>query len=191
MNIRQCIRNGRYLLGVLLMIIVMAVVSACSSASVTPGPTQGMAELTEEQLKNGKYELPNLGAFQLKDGSYEQKYGEGATQVNRAGFEIAALGDLNNDGAKDAAVVLWWQGGGSGTFFNLVAVINRNGTPQQVAAEPLGDRVKVKSLSIKDGNIMVDMVTQGPNDPMCCPSQEVRRSFKLQGEKLILIPSTS
>lgn len=201
MGTGRYIVGGCFVLGVLLATISMIALSACTPPSIAPTPSQGKPEatplvvaptatavvkrdLTEDMLKNSKYELPDLGAFQLKDGSYEQKYGEGANQVNKVGFERATLGDLNSDGARDAAVVLWWHGGGSGTFVNLVAVVNDNGTPRQVATRSLGDRVQIKSLSIQDGKIRVDMVAHGPNDPLCCPSQEVTRTYLLQDTAL-------
>ncbi len=158
---------------------------AAAAVTALPAATQApVPELTEAMLKNAKYELRDLGAFQLVDGRYEQKYGEGATQVNRVAFQRAALGDLNDDKSGDAAVILTWNGGGSGTFINLVAVINKSGAPQQVAAELLGDRVQVKSLSIVEGRVVVQMVGFGPNDPLCCPSLEMTRTYRLEGNTL-------
>jgi heat shock protein HslJ len=49
----------------------------------------------------------------------------------------------------------------------------------------LGDRVKIKSLTIQNGEVVVDMLTQGPNDPMVNPTQEVVETYKLQGNKLV------
>jgi heat shock protein HslJ len=34
------------------------------------------------------------------------------------------------------------------------------------------------------------MVTQGPNDPMCCPTQEVVNTYALQGDQLVATSST-
>ena len=157
----------------------VAAVTALPAATQAPVP-----DLTEALLKNAKYELRDLGAFQLAEGRYEQKYGEGATQVNRATFQRAALGDLDSDKAADAAVILTWNSGGSGTFVNLFAVVNKSGIPQQSAAELLGDRVQVKSLSIVEGRIVVQMVGFGPTDPLCCPSQEMTRTYRLEGNTL-------
>ncbi len=145
------------------------------------------AELTETALRNASYELPDLGAIELKDGKYEQKYGEGATQVNRAELAIAALGDLNGDGVNDAAAVVWWNGGGSGTFFNLAALLNDKGTPRQVAVTALGDRTKIEALTIKEGQIVLKMVTHGPKDPLCCPSQATTRTYRLEGNALKVV----
>jgi hypothetical protein len=35
----------------------------------------------------------------------------------------------------------------------------------------LGDRIQINALSIENNKIVVDMITHGPEDPMCCPTQ--------------------
>jgi hypothetical protein len=98
-----------------------------------------------------------------------------------------ALGDLNGDGVPDAAVILATNSGGSGVFVDLAAVVNDKGTPKHIASAALGDRVQIKSISINAGEIIVALVKQGPNDPLCCPSQPLTLKFKLQSDKLISI----
>ena len=56
------------------------------------------------------------------------------------------FGDINNDGAPDAAVVLAASGGGSGTFYSLEAVVNQYGKPVDIASISLGDRIVVKAV---------------------------------------------
>jgi hypothetical protein len=75
--------------------------------------------------------------------------------------------------------------GGSGTFYYLAAVVDQNGTPVNVDTVLLGDRVNIQSVAIKSGLITVNMVSSGPNDPMCCPSLEVTLTYKLEGDKLV------
>ncbi|MCX6028673.1 MAG: DUF333 domain-containing protein [Chloroflexi bacterium] len=160
-------------------------IKALVGSAMPPAPATG--ELTETLLRNARYELPDLGAIELKDGKYEKKYGEGATQVNRAELATAVLGDLNGDSVNDAAAVLWWNGGGSGTFFNLVALLNDKGTPRQVAVTALGDRTKIESLTIEGGQIVLKMVAHGPKDPLCCPSQATTRTYRLEGNTLKVV----
>jgi uncharacterized lipoprotein NlpE involved in copper resistance len=74
------------------------------------------------------------------------------------------------------------SGGGSGTFYDLVVMVDQNGVPTQVASTFLGDRVQIKSLSIQNGQVVINMVTQGPGDPMSNPTQEVTRRYELQAE---------
>lgn len=200
-NVWSLALDQNHPLGALLLVLTTVFALSCAPASAPSGPPPGkgqaaevsaspaateapVPDLTEAALKNARYELRDLGAFQLQEGRYEQKYGEGATQVNRAAFQRAAFGDLNSDKAADAAVVLTWNSGGSGTFVVLVAVLNSKGTPQQAAAELLGDRVQVKSLFVADGRIVVQMVGFATNDPLCCPSQEMTPTYRLEGNAL-------
>jgi putative hemolysin len=138
------------------------------------------AELTEASLQNARYSLPDLGAIELKDGRYEKKYGEGATQVNTAGYLTAAFGDLNGDGVEDAAAVVWWSGGGSGTFVHLAAMLNDRGAPRQAAVIFLGDRTNVETLAIKEGKIIVAARER-------LAQTAIEKQYVLQDGKLILL----
>ena len=53
-------------------------------------------------------------------------------------MDLVAFGDLDGDGIWDAAVVLEANGGGSGTFRSLEAVVNEDGAPVHVASRPAG-----------------------------------------------------
>jgi hypothetical protein len=156
-------------------------------------PSAPLAPLTVEALKNTAYssEWPAGGVAQLRDGEYREKYPgaeDAASELVIAFYDdMYAFGDLNSDGVEDAAVVLATSGGGSGTFITLEAVLNDQGTPKHVASVALGDRAQVKSVAIESGEITVDMVTQGPDDPMCCPTLEVTQRYALQGGALLPI----
>ena len=101
--------------------------------------------------------------------------------------DTMATGDLNGDGVADAAVVLVSNPGGSGTFYELAAVLNENGQPHHGASILLGDRVRILAMAIKDGQITVHMITQGPNDPMSIPTLEVTNRYELKDGKLVLV----
>ena len=45
--------------------------------------------------------------------------------------------------------------------------------------------IKLKSVAVKSGEIIVEMTKHGPKDPLCCPTQEVTQVYTLQGEKLV------
>jgi hypothetical protein len=101
-----------------------------------------------------------------------------------------ANGDLNGDGVEDAAVILNADSGGTGTYAYLSAVLNQAGKAEPVTSALLGDRVQVNSLAIADEVISVVMTTQGPNDPMCCPTLVVTNTYQLEGTQLALTSST-
>jgi uncharacterized lipoprotein YbaY/heat shock protein HslJ len=127
------------------------------------------------------------GAIQLEDGGYEgEPYVEGGASRPRYTLsDFYAFGDLDGDDVEDAAVVLIGNFGGSGSFYELKAVINEEGTPLHVASAHLGDRVELLSLEIEDGQIGVEMVTHGPDDPLCCPTQQVVRWYAPEGDELV------
>lgn len=160
--------------------------------TATPSePTSTPVPLTEAQLLNGTYTLPDIEEpFQLTDGEYEEQYGEGATMVHTVLLVNHAFGDLNGDGADDAVVVLGHNTGGTGTFLHLVAMVNEGGDPQQVAITLLGDRTPVHTLAIEDGAIVVDLMTHAENDPMCCPTQRARQVYQLETDALALVEET-
>ena len=83
--------------------------------------------------------------------------------------------------------VLTEQMGGSGSFTYLAAMLNKNGVPKQAAMTQLGDRTQIKSLAVRDGQVIVDLLTHGPNDPMCCPSQLVTRTYAVAEQALKVV----
>jgi hypothetical protein len=99
--------------------------------------------------------------------------------------EVYAFGDLNGDGVDDAAVILIESSGGSGNFRYLAAVINQGGAPVNVATQFVGDREQVQAIRIDGNEITLEMVAHGPDDPMCCPTQEVTKVYQLQDDQLV------
>ncbi len=140
--------------------------------------------LTPEMLENLTYpsEWTANGTAPLTDGAYEEAAAPGsATKTQIQLSETMAFGDLDADGVQDAAAILITDPGGSGTFYDLVAVIDRNGNAFPVASVSLGDRIKINALTIEDGKIVVDMLTRGPDEPMAAdPTQPVTRSYGIR-----------
>jgi hypothetical protein len=100
-------------------------------------------------------------------------------------IEPTAFGDLDGDGVADAAVLLVENSGGSGAFIYLAAVLNQDGEPNNQTTALLGDRVQVESLKIETGQIQIEMLTHGPDDPLCCPTQETTASYTLEALELL------
>jgi hypothetical protein len=100
--------------------------------------------------------------------------------------ETVTYGDTDGDGQTDTVVLLAADTGGSGVFVYMAAVGLQDGRPVNVATTLLGDRVQVESLSVDDnGRIVVTLVTHGPDDPQCCPTQEETRVFQLSENQLV------
>ncbi len=193
--------------------IMAAAISACSTPTpqATPAPTAttvtkpaiastptavvptrtpaAPAALTPDMLKNAEYRSDFTASKKAKlvDGKYEEAAAPGS--ASKITVQLLAqplvFADLNGDGLDDAVVVIASSGGGSGTYYTLDVVLNDKGTPKHEAAILLGDRVQVKGLSVKGADITVAMVTQGPKDPLCCPTLDTTVTYRYQNGQLV------
>jgi heat shock protein HslJ len=157
-----------------------------AAASTQPAP-EG---LSPQELANATYksEWTQDGTAPLVNGEYSEQAAPGsATMTTVRLTDNIAYGQLNNQAV--AAVVLVTDPGGSGTFYDLAVVVNQNGTPTNVATTSLGDRVQINSSNVENNQIVVDMVQAGPDDPLCCPSQQVLKTFELQGDQPVEVSS--
>lgn len=100
-------------------------------------------------------------------------------------LDLHAEGDLDGDGSPEAAVLLKEDSGGSGTFIYLAAVGVREGTPVNLGTVMVGDRVQVRFLAIESGTIRLGLVAHASDDPMCCPTRVVVRSWALVEGELV------
>lgn len=140
-----------------------------------------------QTLANMEYEstFTQSGLASLVGGEYREPAAPGsATEIVVLLTEHVTFGQLG-DGQRVAAAILVTNPGGSGTFYDLALVTERDGQPANIATTLLGDRVQINSLAIKNGEVVVDMVASGPDDPMCCPTQEVERTYALQGSEIV------
>ena len=171
-----------------LMVVVGMLFSAFAAAPVQasnrPAVEQADAAsaLSPESLANATYksELAPDGEITLVDGKFtDEANSTFATLIPSP----SVTGTIN--GQETAIVLLAENGAGSGTFVNLAAMVDQDGAPVNVDTTLLGDRVDVTSLTIADDQIVVEMVTQGPDDPMCCPTQVVRQVNTIDGEQIV------
>ena len=154
---------------------------ACGSTDRTATETFAL-----ETLQNAEYQTQWTpeGVVRLENGEYRAPAAPGsASEIVIVLTEHVASGELNGEPA--AAAILRSSGGGSGTFYELHVMVERDGQPHDVVWTQLGDRVEINSLAIEKDEIVVDMVTQGPDDPMCCPTQQVVQTYALEGESLV------
>ena len=147
---------------------------AAASTALPPKP----ADLTVEMLRNGTYFAPYYGrTVTLVNGAFSA--GTGADKYSIKMLDLVTFGDLNGDGVNDATFIMVEDGGGSGQFESVIAVLNAGGTPTPAGYAKLGDRVQIHSLAIAAGQLNLKMLVQGPNDPMCCPSQIVKQTYQM------------
>ena len=98
-------------------------------------------------------------------------------------LDFRGAGQLDADASTDAAVILMSKTQGTtGSFYELVAVLNQTGGPMLAGPAFLGDRVIIHSVEIANRQITLKMRVQGPgrrpasppvpgSDPRLCPQQ--------------------
>lgn len=140
-----------------------------------------LSSFSEEALSNLSYQLglPDLTPVQLVDGVYEDQPNRVLVQWT----DTYALGELQGQAA--AAVILYSNMGGSGGFSTLAVVLEQEGELVNVASALVGDRVRINWLTLEDGEIVLDFVTQGPDEAMCCGTQRTLATFALQDGELV------
>ena len=164
---------------------IIPVAPPSTNTPLPPVPTDtsvwpASSGLTLSILKNGTYYAPVYDrTITLVNGYYSN--GSAADPYSVQMLDMVAFGDLNGDGAVDAAFILVENGGGSGQFESVVAVLDSGGAPTQAGQAQLGDRVRINSMTITSGTIALDMLVQGPNDPMCCPSLPETQTYRMMG----------
>jgi len=175
------------------MLLALILVSACggdesATAVDSPVASPGASALTAERLRNATYEEILKSAVTLTDGRFEGEpfvAGAASRPVVTLAPDIIAGGDLDGDETEEAIVVLAHNSGGSGVSMYLAIMRDDHGTPDNIATVSLGDRVRVSAIAIDDGRIIADLVEHAPNDPMCCPSRQVRREWLFRGGQLV------
>lgn len=148
------------------------------------------AGLSPSELANASYpsQYTPDGTVTLESGRFSEPVAPGsATEIKVNITRHLAYGELN--GTPSAAIVLVSDPGGSGTFYDLHVMVSQNGQPVSVASTMLGNRVDINSIAVENNQIVVDMVQAGPDDPLCCPSQQVIKTFELQGDQLVELSS--
>jgi hypothetical protein len=143
-------------------------------------PQVSSLPLSLDSLRYATYRSPDWGEFQLSDGTYYRTPStsqESPETYTTRLLDTVLYGDINLDGVEDAVVFLGTQNGGTGHFVEMAAVLNLNGIPVNVSTQYLGDRVIVESGTIQGGLITLTLRVQGPNDPLCCPSQIIEKKF--------------
>jgi len=162
--------------------LVLCGAVAAIATGACSGPQSGPETPTREQLANGTYTGIFAEPIKLTAGRYQ---GPPFTE-NSATFPSAmllentlAFGDVDGDGVDEAIVALASNSGGSGVIVYLVVVTAKAGVAGNIAVEELEDRAIVRSIAVVGGDIRVDVVRHGPDDPMCCPTLYEQETWKL------------
>jgi len=165
-----------------------------TDAPTAAPPATTPTGLTLEQLKNTQYELRSAASprpVALTDGGFAAPDPAAPDYVRARLLDNVAFTDLDADGKPDAAVLLAENYGGTGNFVSLIAMLNRDGVPEQGPSAYIDDRPHINALGAENGVITLDVMVHGPGDPMCCAAQRKVMTFSLTQAGLTLQTVTS
>ena len=123
-------------------------------------------------------------AITLADGRYEgQPVQDGAASRPTALLWEPTFHTADVDGnlGSEALAMLSSNTGGSGEMVYLAVFGMRDGALANLATVPVGDRVRLQSLWLERGRVIMDVIEAGPDDAACCPTQVSRKTFGYDG----------
>lgn len=164
-------------------------VSACDRRGAEPSETTGTPRPPEVVLIDPTTvanltfmsQFTETGFVTLVDGAFIDEEQQVRVELD----PHLAFGNLDEDEPEEAAAILSTNTGGSGGFLDLAVIEDREGTAANSAMLYLGDRLRIHSLAIVAGEIVLDLTMHAPDDPMCCPSLRKMRRFQLQRGALV------
>lgn len=146
-----------------------------TASTSEPSPTHEPFTPSRDDLENHTYNSNFAGSITLRDGKYEDE----TTYIALESPHL--ITDVDGDGDDDAIVVLTEIGrGGTGMFPHLKVLQSDGQNLSEAMTVPLDDRVIVKSLTMDDGILRVNIISHGPDDPLCCPSQTEERALPVR-----------
>ena len=182
---------GIVIIGFVILVTANGYYKFLTPPATTPTPTATAPALPDltTSLKNGIY-LVDGTVVTLVNGVSKVAAAPGsASMITTQYFGNQATGDLNGDGQDDAAFILTQSGGGSGTFYYIVAALATAKGYEGTNAILLGDRIAPQTTQIQNGEIVVSYADRNPTDPMTtAPSVGVTKYFKIQDNRLVEAP---
>jgi hypothetical protein len=165
-------------------------VTEVTATAAAPTAASNSADL----IRNAQYQLgvpDSLQVVQLQDGKFEQGTAGGADYISVTLTNLVASGDLDGDGTEETAALVAENFGGTGVFVFLAIYKDVNGTPTFLTSAVVDDRPQLNALSIANGEVYLDAVIHGADDPMCCPALRTTRHYRLLNDQLDMTDYTT
>jgi hypothetical protein len=151
---------------------------------------------------NRSYDSGDAGPVTVKDGVYEYAMdGEGNVvapdyeptdpdeYVERGSFEVGKplFGDVDGDGAEEAVLVTYFNGGGTGRFTGVDVYAIRDGKEAVIGGIPGGDRGDggIDDVKLEGKVILVSRMMSMEGDGACCPSKLQHERWSWDGKRFV------
>jgi len=138
---------------------------------------------TQEQVRNANVRGIVKGKIiKLSGGTYEgAPFVHGGAERPRVtlldGF--SATGNLDASPEVERVVLLTQSSGGSGVNVFLAVFVMRGERVANLSTVLVGDEAQPSALTIGGGMIFLDIMEAGPGDAACCPTRQVRKTYRL------------
>lgn len=145
-------------------------------------PGESGKGLTLEQARNaeitGTFDQTVM-SFTLVDGSYSgPRSGDDPSPVTATISDTVALGDLNGDQTDDAAIALTITSDTEASQF-IVVLVAKGGEPVSGGSHPVDAGSRIDGMSIAEGEIFVEAMVPGPEDPQGQPTVPITATYRL------------
>lgn len=128
-------------------------------------------------LQNSTYDIPSYGPVTLNEGRYRDET-QGLTFV--LDEMLFGVGDLDNDGQRDAAAILTVTPDGETEPFTYVAAVTDvENSPRPLTTAFVGRKLRVNALAIDGRKVMVELLFFKSGDPACCPSELLVQAYRV------------
>ncbi len=161
----------------------------------TPSPaTPTTPSEVVQDIRNTPYQLgatDTLQVVELTDGRFEQGTPGSDDFMSAMMTDFVTVGDLNHDGTDEAVALVSENYGGTGVFVFLAVYSQTDGIWRFETSNMVDDRPQLNAISIANGEIFLDVVIHGIDEPMCCPTLRTTRHYRCVDTLLVLIDSTT
>jgi len=169
------------------VILFLIAIVACNRGGSDSAALDSSGAPTALELAHATYSGILNEPVTLSEGRWEgEPYVQDGASRPTVGLvdHFILTGDLDKDGLDEAVTLLWESSGGSGNRLFLAAVSSGDDVVTNLGTALIGDRVQIRSGTIEDGLITLDIVRAGPGDAACCPTQKALVSWALSGDGL-------
>jgi len=151
----------------LCFVLTIALLSGCAGSGSSERAALGPP--SRDELAGAVYLGIMDEPVRLTDGRWEgEPYVGGA--ATRPSLQLVdgliETGDIGGDGREESVAILVAKPGGSGIFVYVAVVGREGGEPVNVGTALVGDRVSVRTVYVDQGLVELDVVQQGPGDPV-------------------------
>lgn len=178
--------------GLVVLLFVLAISLTASAQRRAKGQAQSTGvktDIKQVDFKNFTYPV-NGKSVHMRKGKGEYVNRRDNDESFEANVDKVVYGDLTGDGMDEAAVVIAYRGGGSGSYNDGFIYILKNGRPELLTTFKGGDRAdgSITNVKIQGGLLVVErFAPESPGSGLCCPKYIDTTKYRWSGSALVQV----